>query len=99
MGASVMRAALALVLAATLFAVGWVQGRTGERAAWTARMAIVQAERARAAARIAGLTEALQHAQEARAALAAQLEDEAHADDDAGRMALPARSLQRLDRR
>lgn len=93
------RAGLALALAAALFATGWWQGRSAERAATEARSAALLAERDRAAARIAGLTEALARERAARAALALALEDAADADDDADRMSLPARSLQRIGAR
>ncbi|MBK5928584.1 hypothetical protein CCR87_14800 [Rhodobaculum claviforme] len=90
------RIVLVVALAVTLHAAGWMQGRAAERAAWSTRTAALIAERDRAAARVAGLSEALAHAQAARAALALDLEDQADADDDAGRIALPARSLRRI---
>ena len=82
-----------------LFGAGWLQGQSAEREAWTARAAALTAERDRAAARVAGLSQALDQARAERARLAAQLEDQADADDDADRPALPARSLRRLDAR
>ncbi|MGY6634065.1 MAG: hypothetical protein ACXIU8_10005 [Alkalilacustris sp.] len=93
------RAILLVALAITLHSAGWLQGRHAERAAWNARAAALTAERERASARIAGLSEALSRAEAAHAAMTRQLEEQAHADDDAGRTALPARSLHRLGAR
>lgn len=93
---------LAGALAAALVAshgAAWWQGRAGERDRWEARVASLTAERDRHAARIMGLAEALTAAQADRAALAAELEGAADADDDAGRIALPARSMQRIGSR
>lgn len=86
-------------LALTLFAAGWLQGRSGERAVWEARSAAVTAARDSAMERAETLAAALEAARRARAALATELEDAADADDDAGRIALPARSLQRIGAR
>lgn len=93
------RMATLIALALTLLSAGWLQGRAEERALWQARVAALTAERSRAAARIAGLTEALAQERASRAALARSLEDQADADDDADRVALPARSLRRIDAR
>lgn len=93
------RAALALALAAALLGGVWRAGVVHERGRWEVRVAELQAERDRHAARIMGLAEALEAAQAARAALATELEDAADADDDAGRVALPARSLRRIGAR
>ncbi len=86
-------------LALTLFAAGWMQGRTGERNAWQARGAALLAERERAAFRAEALAAALEEERRRRAALALMLEEAADADDDADRTALPARSLQRIGAR
>lgn len=91
--------ALAAALLAAAFWAGWQQGSASERRTWQARVTQLQSERARAAAQVAGLTEALQAAGAERAALARKLEDLADADDDADTVALPARSLRRLDSR
>ena len=93
------RVVLIVSLAITLHAAGWLQGRATERAAWTARSAALAAERDRAAARIVGLSQALARAEVAHAHVVQRLEDQADADDDSGRIALPARSLRRLGAR
>lgn len=93
------RLAALAALALALFSAGVWQGRDAERAAWTARAAAVAAERDRLAARVSGLAEALAKEQATRRAMARKLEEDADADADAARIALPARSLQRLDAR
>jgi hypothetical protein len=82
-----------------IFAAGWLQGRAGERAAGQARAAALLSERDRAALRAEALAALLETERRDRAALALRLEEAADADDDADRMALPARSLRRIDAR
>jgi hypothetical protein len=93
------RALTLATLMLAVFAAGWLQGRAGARAAWQERSAAVLAARDRAALRAEALATALESERRGRAALALRLEDAADADDDADRMALPARSLRRIDAR
>lgn len=92
-------ATLALSAGLALFALGWWQGTGAERDRWQARAAAMAADRDRLAARIAALTEALGREEARQAELARQLEELANADQESGRISLPARSLQRLERR
>jgi len=91
----------ALAAAAGALALGGVYGKgwSDRGAHETARQAAILAERRIDAARIIGLTEALARRTAERDNLAKELENAALVDDDAGRVALPARSLQRIDRR
>lgn len=76
----------------------WWHGRLHERGLWQAERATLVAARREAAARIVGLADQIAETEAAREALAGALQEAADADDDAGRMALPARSVRRIDR-
>jgi hypothetical protein len=92
---TVAGASAALVLLGGAYWQGWSDRGTREAARQTALLA----ERRADAARIMGLTEALERARSERDQLARELEDAALADDSAGRLALPADSVRRIDRR
>ena len=85
--------------AAALFAAGYGLGTSHTSDRWQARVDAVQAERDRNAARVEALAEVLEAARAEREALAAELEEAANADPDAGRLAIGADSVQRLNRR
>lgn len=93
------RALIALGAAAALLGTVWQAGALHERTRWQMLVAELAAERRAISARAQGLADALASESAERAEFARQLEEAADADDDAGRVALPARSLQRIGAR
>ena len=92
-------ASLALMLLASVVSSIWWHGRFHERGIWQARQAELVAERRVQGALIIGAVEENARLRAERAALATELEDAAHADDDADRPALGPDSVRRLNRR
>ncbi|WP_333826846.1 hypothetical protein [Pararhodobacter sp.] len=93
-------AALALVsVLGGIWSHGWHTGTQGERATWQERTTALRQERAILAARVEGLAATLARISQERDALAQQLEDAAHADNDASRPAFGPASVSRLNRR
>ena len=78
---------------------GWNTGRVGANERWEARTLALRTERTIRAAQIAGQAAMLAQMAADRDALAEQLEDAAHADDDASRPAFGPDSMSRLNRR
>lgn len=91
--------AVTAALAVALLAGTYQAGKLAERGRWEARIAATRMEQIRADARAEAATRALARSEAQRAELARQLEEQADADADAGRAALPARSLQRIGAR
>ena len=89
--------AVAIALAVVISAYGL--GMSHERGRWQDRAAGLQARYDTATALSVERARRLTEAEAERAALASKLEEQADADDDAGRVALPARSVQRIDAR
>ncbi|MBC7156579.1 MAG: hypothetical protein H5U20_03580 [Rhodobacteraceae bacterium] len=92
------RYAAALALLAALAGGVWWHGRLHERGLWQAERAALIADRREAAARIIGMADRLAATEAARDDLAATLQEAANADAEADRVALPARSVRRIDR-
>lgn len=98
------RPALLAAIAAPLILGGvWLHGDSNgagrERAAHEARTAALVAARAADARRVMVLAEKLAEVQAERDEAAKELENAARADPDAGRIALPAGSVRRIDSR
>ena len=85
-------------VAALIASHGWAywSGWSGAHDRWQARVDALTAARQMDAARIDGLSEALERAQAERDRRAVEAETEAEADDDAGRVALPPRAGDRV---
>jgi len=77
----------------------WQHGKATERAVWRERVAQVQAERNAQAARIIGQAEQIARLQAERDEITRGLEDEARADPDADRVAIPVDSVRRINGR
>jgi len=86
--------AVALLIGSHGGAYWWGWSSANDR--WEARVASLTAARQMDAARIDGLSEALERAQAERDRQAADAEAEAEADDDAGRVSLPPRAADRV---
>lgn len=93
------QALAALVTCVVLFLGGFTFGKSHERGNWQERLAIANAERDVMVSRVTGLSEGLARVQQERDTLAATLEEIANEDVDAGRVALPARSVRRIGSR
>jgi cytochrome oxidase assembly protein ShyY1 len=95
-----LQIAAAMIAAVAVIGWGtWQHGRATERAAWQARVAALTAERNIQAARIIGQAEQIARLQAERDEIARGLENEARQDPDAGRVAIPADSVRRINRR
>lgn len=86
------------LIAAAAFYAGWTQGAASIRTEWAASRAATQDRLDDLGARLDVAQTKLINMEGERDALAIELQDAAIADPDAGRVALPSRSVQRLNR-
>ena len=93
------REIVAVGVALALLGGAYGLGASHERGRWQDRAAAQQARYDTATALSVERARRLTEAEAERAALARQLEEQGDADDDAGRVALPARSVRRIDAR
>lgn len=97
--ATALAASLSVMLLAAVVSGIWWHGRLHERGLWQQRQAALVAERRVQGALIIGAVEENARLRAERAALATELEEAAHADDNADRPALGPDSVRRLNRR
>jgi hypothetical protein len=90
------RLAAAVAILAAAYLAGQWHGRAGEHAKWQARVAALEAQGREAQARAQGAADALERERARVAAVLAQLAEDADADPDAGRVALPERAMRAL---
>jgi hypothetical protein len=87
------RLAAALALLAVTHGGAWWHGRGWERDRWQARVAALEAQGREAQARAQGAADALERERARVAAVLARLGEDADADPDAARVALPERAM------